>query len=55
MPLSHVYWLSWKSCIFHSGDVFIVEKKKLLCISAVPMNDLKSMKNCPGGFQGRSN
>ena len=43
-------------------DFFIVQlslslRTKILCISGVPMNDLTSMKNCPGGggVQGRSN
>ena len=43
MVVMEIMHFSLCKCVYHW--------RKMLCISGVPMNDRKSMKNCPGGFK----
>ena len=43
-----------QAVFFFIVQIILSLRTKFFCISGVPMNDLTSMKNCPG-VQGRSN
>ena len=53
--LRNALWVAMETMHFHIAHTKRILRTTLFRIQEVPMNNLATMRNCPGGVQGRLN